>query len=78
MKIDLDICVCLNCRVLYQENMLKQKRLYQEKDGRGHHGIAFKCVCCNKYIIIWKDYGIDTEYLDKTLGENNYLYDKEE
>lgn len=69
----LEIIECKGCGVLFSEENTSIKRLYKQSfSGSGQHGQYLDCPVCKSKTVIWKDWGIDYEFLKEKLGEKYF------
>lgn len=69
MKLDLNLCSCLYCGAVFNERIIPKIRLYKLEGGYEHDGEAIKCPVCQKHTVLWRDWGIDRDYLGEKLGD---------
>ena len=68
----LDIIECKKCGVLFSSKNESIKSIYKKYEDMGYWGYYLDCPICKYKTIIWKDWAIDTEFLNEKFGEENY------
>jgi DNA-directed RNA polymerase subunit RPC12/RpoP len=78
MSIDLNLCSCAKCGAVFTKENNSIKGLYREYNNCGHHGQYLDCPICEHKTIIWRDWGINYDFLKERFGEYGKFTDKSE